>query len=108
MANPVCAGAQRVPLIFSCAFTTLLTAATAIAQQPPPPPPEAGLSLDLDVIEVDAVTVIDTTAELLGRAKPRRPRARASVQRKAPVKKAAGAASRGRSRKAAATDDDGR
>jgi outer membrane receptor protein involved in Fe transport len=50
MANPVCAGAQRVPLIFSCAFTTLLTAATAIAQQPPPPPPEAGLSLDLDVI----------------------------------------------------------
>jgi len=64
--------------------------------------------LDQDVIEVDAVTVIDTTAELLGRAKPRRPRTRASVQRKAPVKKAVAAASRGRSRKAAANDDDGR
>jgi outer membrane receptor protein involved in Fe transport len=49
MANPVYAGAQRVLLIFSCAFTTLFAAATAIAQQPPPPP-EGGLSLDLDVI----------------------------------------------------------
>ena len=50
MANPVCAEALRVPLIFSCAFTTLLTAAIANAQQPPPSPPEEGLSLDLDVI----------------------------------------------------------
>jgi len=50
MANPICAGARRVPLIFSCAFTTVLTTATANAQQPPPPPPEEGLSLDLDVI----------------------------------------------------------
>ena len=50
MANPVCAGARRVPLIFSCAFTTLLTTATAIAQQPKSSPPEEGLSLDLDVI----------------------------------------------------------
>jgi len=65
--------------------------------------------LDLDVIEVDAVSVIDTTAELLGRAKPRRPRARASVQRKAPVKKAGDATHRaGRSRKAAASDDNTR
>jgi uncharacterized LabA/DUF88 family protein len=65
--------------------------------------------LDLDVIEVDAVTVIDTTAELLGRAKPRRPRARASVQRKTPVKKAGAATHRvGRSRKAAASDDNTR
>ena len=65
--------------------------------------------LDLDVIEVDAVTVIDTTAELLGRAKPRRPRARASVQRKAPVKKAAAPTPRGgRPRKAATSDDNTR
>jgi uncharacterized LabA/DUF88 family protein len=62
--------------------------------------------LDLDVIEIDAVSVIDTTAELLGRAKPRRPRARASVPRKAPEKKAGGATHRaGRSRKAPADDD---
>jgi len=61
--------------------------------------------LDLDVIEIDAVSVIDTTAELLGRAKPRRPRARASLQRKPAVKKAGGGTHRaGRSRKAA--DDD--
>jgi hypothetical protein len=33
---------------------------------------------DLDVIEVEPVSVIDTTAELLGRAKPRRPRTRAA------------------------------
>jgi len=50
MANPVCAEALRVPLIFSCAFTTLLTTTTADAQQPPTPPAEEGLSLDLDVI----------------------------------------------------------
>ena len=50
MANPVYAGTQRVPLFFSCAFTTLLITATANAQQPTPPPPEEGLSLDLDVI----------------------------------------------------------
>ena len=50
MAYPVRVGAQRVSLICSCAFTTLLTAATANAQQPPPPPPEEGLSLDLDVV----------------------------------------------------------
>ena len=30
-----------------------------------------------DVIEIEPVSVVDTTAELLGRAKPRAPRARA-------------------------------
>ena len=33
--------------------------------------------LDGDIIEAQPVSVVDTTAELLGRAKPRRPRARA-------------------------------
>ena len=61
--------------------------------------------LDSDVIEVDAVTVIDTTAELLGRAKPRRPRARASGPRKAAQKKPGSATHHaGRPRKAAAND----
>ena len=61
------------------------------------------------VISGATVTVIDTTAELLGRAKPKRPRARASVQRKTPVKKAGAATHRvGRSRKAAASDDNTR
>jgi uncharacterized LabA/DUF88 family protein len=35
-------------------------------------------SIDPDTIEVAPVSVIDTTAELLGRAKPRRPRTRAA------------------------------
>jgi hypothetical protein len=61
--------------------------------------------LDSDVIEVDAATVIDTTAELLGRAKPRRPRVRASGPRKAAQKKPGGATHHaGRPRKAAAND----
>lgn len=34
--------------------------------------------LDADIIEIAPVSVIDTTAELLGRAKPRRPRTRAA------------------------------
>ncbi len=39
---------------------------------------EASLELDqtdVDIIDIQPVTVVDTTAELLGRAKPRRPRA---------------------------------
>jgi hypothetical protein len=61
---------------------------------------------DPEVIEVDAVTVIDTTAELLGRAKPKRPRARVSAQRKTAQKKPAGTPSHaGRSRRVAANDD---
>jgi uncharacterized LabA/DUF88 family protein len=61
--------------------------------------------LDSEAIEVDAVTVIDTTAELLGRAKPRRPRVRASAPRKAAPKKPGGATHRtGRPRKAATND----
>jgi uncharacterized LabA/DUF88 family protein len=35
-------------------------------------------SIDPDIIEIAPVSVIDTTAELLGRAKPRRPRTRAA------------------------------
>jgi uncharacterized LabA/DUF88 family protein len=66
-------------------------------------------ALDSDVIEVDAVTVIDTTAELLGRATPKRPRARASGQRKAAPKKPGGTTHHaGRPRRAAANDDNTR
>jgi hypothetical protein len=35
-------------------------------------------STDADIIEIAPVSVVDTTAELLGRAKPRRPRTRAA------------------------------
>ncbi len=34
---------------------------------------------DVDAMDVEPVSVVDTTAELLGRAKPRRPRARATA-----------------------------
>jgi uncharacterized LabA/DUF88 family protein len=40
-----------------------------------PPPAE----MDDEPIDIETVSVVDTTAELLGRAKPKRPRARASV-----------------------------
>ncbi|MQA30583.1 MAG: NYN domain-containing protein [Luteitalea sp.] len=50
-------------------------------------------ALDSDVIEIAPVSVIDTTAELLGRAKPRRPRTRAAG---APGGGAAATPSRGR------------
>jgi uncharacterized LabA/DUF88 family protein len=78
-----------------------------------------------DVIEIEPVSVVDTTAELLGRAKPRAPRARAgrssvaatpapssrsrsgSGTRKTATKKAAPAPKRTtRSRKPAADDDE--
>src|SRR5437870_8092026 len=49
MANPVCAGAQRVPLVLSIALATLPAAGPASAQQAPPPP-EGGLSLDVEVV----------------------------------------------------------
>jgi len=74
-----------------------------------------------DIIEVETAAVVDTTAELLGRAKPRRPRARVSPAaaqssggaihgsgrgRKAPAKRSAGAPRRSsRARKASADDD---
>src|SRR5437899_2152698 len=49
MAYPVCAGAQRVPLVLSIALAILPAAGPASAQQAPPPP-EGGLSLDVEVI----------------------------------------------------------
>ena len=49
MANPVCAGARRVPPVLSVALATLCAAGPATAQQAPPPP-EGGLSLDVEVI----------------------------------------------------------
>jgi uncharacterized LabA/DUF88 family protein len=73
--------------------------------------------VDGDVIEEPPVTVVDTTAELLGRAKPRKPRVRAGAgdapvaaapsrahrtptsQRKPVAKKAAPAARKGRAKK---------
>jgi hypothetical protein len=54
---------------------------------------------DSDVIDVEPITVVDTTAELLGRAKARRPRARTGAAHSA----AAPAASAGRSPRAAGT-----
>ena len=78
-----------------------------------------------DVIEIEPVSVVDTTAELLGRAKPRAPRARAgrsgattastsaptsrsrtSTQRKPAAKKPAAKKAAPRSRKAASKNDD--
>ena len=79
-----------------------------------------------DVIEIEPVSVVDTTAELLGRAKPRAPRARAgrtgataaspsssrsrggSGTRKAAPKKSAATTKRTttRSRKPSSSDDD--
>ncbi len=49
MAYPVCAGAQRVPLVLSIALAILPAAGPASAQQAPPPP-EGGLSLDVEVV----------------------------------------------------------
>ena len=68
-----------------------------------------------DFIDVQPVSVIDTTAELLGRAKPRRPRARptathaASAPRapRAGTRKGAGAGSRRRTTKKASTGSHG-
>ncbi len=50
MANPVCAGARRMPPVLLTALAISFVGDPAIAQQTPPPPPEEGLSLDLDVI----------------------------------------------------------
>ena len=49
MANPVRAGARRMPPVLITALAISFVADPAIAQQPPPPAGE-GLSLDLDVI----------------------------------------------------------
>src|SRR6266480_7114376 len=49
MANPVCAGARRVPSVLFTALAAWFAGGPAIAQQTPPPP-EGGLSLDVEVI----------------------------------------------------------
>lgn len=49
MANPVRAGARRVPPVLSVALATVCAVVPAMAQQAPPPP-EGGLSLDVEVI----------------------------------------------------------
>jgi len=48
-----------------------------IAEDVPPVQVEVTEEAEPDVIEIEPVSVVDTTAELLGRAKPRAPRARA-------------------------------
>jgi uncharacterized LabA/DUF88 family protein len=71
---------------------------------------EATIVDDTDVIDdVPPVAVVDTTAELLGRATSKRPRQRAAPSRKPAPKKIAGATRRtSRTRKtAAAANDDG-
>ena len=49
MANPVRAGARRVPPVLSVTFATVCAAVPAMAQQAPPPA-AGGLSLDVEVI----------------------------------------------------------
>ncbi|PYX83677.1 MAG: hypothetical protein DMG68_21980, partial [Acidobacteria bacterium] len=49
MANPVCAGARRVPPVLFTALAAWFAGGQAMAQQTPPPP-EGGLSLDVEVI----------------------------------------------------------
>jgi uncharacterized LabA/DUF88 family protein len=48
--------------------------------------PEADADADGAVIDIEPVSVVDTTAELLGRAKPRRPRARTAATAPAPAR----------------------
>src|SRR5215469_11632858 len=49
MANPVCAGAQRMPPVLTIALAALCVGGPSMAQQAPPQA-EGGLSLDLDVV----------------------------------------------------------
>jgi uncharacterized LabA/DUF88 family protein len=57
----------------------------------------------IDISEMNSAAIVDTTAELLGRATSRRPRARQAGPRKAPVKRVAAATTRrpARSKKSA-------
>jgi len=97
---------------------------TEIADDVPTVQVEVTDETEPDVIEIEPVSVVDTTAELLGRAKPRAPRARAgrtvaaapasvpsprgrtSTQRKPAGKKPAAKKPAPRSRKAANKNDD--
>jgi uncharacterized LabA/DUF88 family protein len=100
------------------------TAQADIADDVPPMQVEVTDETEPDVIEIEPVSVVDTTAELLGRAKPRAPRARAgrsgatastsapssrsrtTTQRKPAGKKTAAKKAAPRSRKANKSDDD--
>jgi hypothetical protein len=94
-----------------------------MAEEVQPFPVEVTDQTEPDVIEVEPVSVVDTTAELLGRAKPRAPRARAgrtgigatattprasrsTGARKSAAKKPAGRRTTTRSRKTAADKND--
>ena len=95
-----------------------------LADDVPPMQVEVTDESEPDVIEIEPVSVVDTTAELLGRAKPRAPRARAgrsstaaaasapsprgrtSTPRKPAGKKPAAKKAAPRSRKAAGKNDD--
>jgi len=65
-----------------------------IAEDVPPVQVEVTEEAEPDVIEIEPVSVVDTTAELLGRAKPRAPRARAG---RSSVASSPSTTSRGRS-----------
>ena len=100
---------------------------TELADDVPMMPVEMTDETEPDVIEIEPVSVVDTTAELLGRAKPRAPRARAGrtgvaaapsapparnrtagTRKAAGTKKAAGSkrSGGGRSKKPVNKDDD--
>ena len=61
----------------------------------------------IDISEMNSAAIVDTTAELLGRATSRRPRTRTPSQRKAPAKRVAASNTRrpARSKKSTASDD---
>jgi uncharacterized LabA/DUF88 family protein len=71
-------------------------------------PQPVGLSdIEPDIIDAEPSTIIDTTAELLGRSKPKRARPKpAAAPRRAAPKKAAPARRTGRARKSAAESRD--
>ncbi len=95
-----------------------------VADDVPEVPVQVTDETEPDVIEIEPVSVVDTTAELLGRAKPRAPRVRAGRSgntaaapsspargratggRKSATKKTAGTKRTTRSRKAADKKDD--
>jgi uncharacterized LabA/DUF88 family protein len=61
----------------------------------------------IDISEVNSAAIVDTTAELLGRATSKRPRSRTPTPRRAPAKKAAATTRRAaRSKKTAAAGND--
>ena len=59
-----------------------------------------------EILDGESAGIVDTTAELLGRASSRRPRARATTQRKPPAKKAATTRRTSRSKKSSASAND--